>query len=245
MRTGNWLRGEDAIGTWKDHPKQTCNDGRPERTNLPPANSEYVLLPNVMAGTGRLNFFGCEGDCSVGRGPQWYRFRNFLLQKLFGPQRSCELELSHKSPVGYITFSLPIGSSRPNSVHWFEEEIRLAKQKYGEDAVRVADMSNMTWQDQAELIVNSAVLLTNHGGGGVVSMFLPVGSSAIVFWHDKHRYDHNFYESAGYFRPLWVSVGEREYVNRTMAMIEREVEKTALQAPGIISAQWRKRIVSH
>jgi hypothetical protein len=107
------------------------------------------------------------------------RFRNFLLRKLFGPQQSCEF--ASKPPVGYITFSLPVGSSRPDLVYSFGEEIALAKLKYGDDAVRVVDMANTTLHDQAELVLNSAVLLTNHGGGSVVSLFVPVGSTAIAF----------------------------------------------------------------
>jgi hypothetical protein len=238
MRTGNWLRGEDAIGEWKDHPKEKCKD-RPERTNLPPTDTEYILLPNVLAGTGRLGS-GCDGDCSLGSGARYYRFRRFLLHKMFGPQRACEL--ASKPPVGYITFSLPGNSSRPGLVYFFEEEIKLATQKYGADAVRVVDMAKMTLQEQAELVANSAVMLTNHGGGSAVSVFLPTGSGILVFWHGNSRMDHAVYESAGYLRPIWVSEAERPYVNRTMALIEREVEKTALRVPGIISARGLERI---
>jgi hypothetical protein len=237
LRTGNWLRGEDAIGVWNTHPKEVCTDRAPERTNqnLPPPNTEYVLLQNSMAGTGRLNFFGCEGDCSVGRGPQFFRFRRFLLDKLFGPKESCEI--AEKGPIGYITFSVPVGSTRSHLVSMFDEEIKLAKAKYGEEVVRVVDMATISMREQAALVANSAVLLTNHGGGGVASVFLPAGASVIIYWHGASRRDINFYESAGYFRPVWLSKHERPYLNRTMALIEREVEKTALRYPGIISAQ--------
>jgi beta-galactosidase/beta-glucuronidase len=76
----------------------------------------------------------------------------------------------------------------------------------------------------------------------VVSAFLPAGASAIVYWHGEMRFDQTFYESAGYFRPVWLSEHERPFLNRTMAIIEREVEKTALRYPGIISAQGLKRM---
>jgi hypothetical protein len=117
------------------------------------------------------------------------------------------------------------------------EEIRLDKSQYGEEVVRVVDMATLSMQEQAALVANSAVLLTNHGGGGVVSIFLLVGASAIMYWHGQRQMEHNFYESAGYFRPVWLSEHECPYLNRTMAIIEREVEKTALRYPGIISAQ--------
>ena len=123
----------------------------------------------------------------------------------------------------------------------FEEEIKLANAKYGEEVVKVVDMATISMQEQAALVSNSAVLLTNHGGGSVVSVFLPVGASAIVFWHGPRRLDHKFYESAGYFRPVWLSEHERPYLNRTMAIIERGMEKTALRYPGIISVQGHGR----
>jgi hypothetical protein len=237
FRTGNWFRGEDAIGVWATHPKEVCTDRAPERTNqnLPPPNTEYVLLENVMAGTGRLAHFGCDGDCSIGRGPQFVRFRRFLLDKLFGPKESCEI--AKQGPIGYITFSIPVGSSRSTLVSNFEEEIILAKAKYGEEVVRVVDMATLSMREQATLVANSAVLLTNHGGGSVASVFLQVGTSAIIYWHGELRFDQTFYESAGYFRPVWLSEHERPYLNLTMAIIEREVEKTALRYPGIICAQ--------
>jgi hypothetical protein len=71
----------------------------------------------------------------------------------------------------------------------------------------------------------------------VVSVFLPAGASAIVYWHGTLPRDQHFYKSAGYFRPVWLSEHERPYLNRTMAIIEREVEKAVLRYPGIISAQ--------
>jgi hypothetical protein len=62
-------------------------------------------------------FFGCEVNCSIGRGPQFVRFRRFLFDKLFGPKASCEI--AEKGPIGNITFSVPIGSSRGMLVSMF------------------------------------------------------------------------------------------------------------------------------
>lgn len=236
-RTGNWLLGEDAIGVWNGHPKEPVCAEAQGRSNEPPQNSEiqYVIVPEAMAGIGRLNYFGCEGECSIGRSPQWRAFRGFLFRQVFGPHRGCLEE--QKEPKGYITFSLPGGSSRPDEVFWFEKEIKLAQQLYGNGTVQVVDMAKLTIQEQILLARDSVVLLTNHGGGGAVSTFLQSGSSVIVFWHGKVRKDHNFYESAGYFRTHWISVEERQYINRTMALIQNELEKTALVWPGILAAK--------
>jgi Glycosyltransferase 61 len=234
MRTGNWLLGPEKIGTWPHHPKEPCtfsgggaeswlNTSSPAQSsqhtpaNLPPANVEYILLPNVMAGTGRLGQFGCGTDCSVGRGSQYWRFRAFLLRQL----HVCVED----PPAGYITFSLPNGSSRPDKVYFFEQEIAAAQQRYGPDLVRVVDMANLTMAEQAVLVRNTAVLITNHGGGSFVALFLPVGAGVLNFWHDGRKHDHMFFESAGFFRTTWVTVAERSFVNRTMALIDQEREK--------------------
>ena len=232
MRTGNWLLGEDKIGKWNGHPKEPCDVNR---TNLPPRGADYILLPEVLAGTGRLAFFGCEGDCSIGRTTQWLHFRNFMLRNLFGPSRGCQL--SQEAPAGYITFSLPGGSTRPGLVYFFEEEIKLAKARYGVDVVRVVDMATISIQEQAELVRNSVVFLTNHGGGGVVSIFAPQGAAIFVYWHGSRRFEANFYESAGYFRTTWVGIEERNYTERTMAMIDAEVEKSSLIWPENLAAK--------
>ena len=113
-------------------------------------------------------------------------------------------------------------------MYFFEEEIKLAKQKWGEDMVKVVNMANMTMQAQAELVLNSAVLLVNQGGGSSISTFLPRGSSAIVFWHGSRtgaRKDHWWYEAVGYFRTSWLGEAERQFVNHTMALIDQEIEK--------------------
>jgi hypothetical protein len=229
LRTGNWLLGENAIGVWRNDQPQCHNNMN--RTNLAP--SDYVLLPHVMAGTGRLGQFSCGDDCSIGRGPQFYRFRNYMLRNVLGTKRASEL--SKRPPVGYITFFISTNSSRPGKVYAFDEEIRLTKEKYGEQAVEVVAMSTMTMAEQVELAANSAVFLTNHEGGGVMSMFLEKGSSVLVFWHDQMRFDHPFYESAGYFRTTYIDIKDRPYINRTMAMIDAEVEKTAIVWPDIVS----------
>lgn len=235
LRTGNWLLGPERVGLWRNSDRKGCQH-HPTNT-LPPAllptdsNSSraYVVLPEVLAGTGRLANFFCGDDCSIGRAPSWFQFRNFLLRKIRHVPAAT-------APIGYITFSIPVGTSRPDEVWWFEDEIKAAKMRYGEDVVRVVNMANITIQDQARIVTNSAVLITNHGGGGFVSLFLPKGAGALVFWHKGIRFDHAFYESAGYFRPVWIGVEERPQINRTMAIIDYLVEQSSLVWPNIVAA---------
>ena len=61
-----------------------------------------------------------------------------------------------------------------------------------------------------------------------MSIFLPRGASAIVFWHGR-KMDHHWYESAGYFRSVYVGFDERPFLNRTMAILDDELEKTRIE----------------
>jgi len=205
FRTGNWLLGRGMIGNWGNHPKYDCSPAHANDDGNS-APSEYVLLPQVFAGTGRLGFWSCEGACSLGRGPQFWDFRNFLFDRILGRGGACWLH--EQRPKGYITFSVPGGSSRPDLVWWFKAEIELARAKYGDAVVKVVDMAKLTIQEQARLTRNTAILLTNHGGGGAVSNFLDRGASVLVFWHGDRRMEHNFYQvcvKKGFFVPFFVA----------------------------------------
>merc|ERR1712029_204551 len=139
-------------------------------------------------------------------------------------------------PRGYITFSLPAGSSRPEEQCWFEEEIRLAQSKFGNDTVMAVDFASLSMKEQALLAHDSVVYITNHGGGSATTTFLQRGSSAFIFWNGGRKRDHGLYESTEYFRTIWVGPRERRRVDRTMALIDREVERAARQWPGILAA---------
>lgn len=229
VRTGNWLQGNRAIGKWDRHGRQACGDYRDELTNS--VDTEYVVIPHVTVGSGRLALFSCYGECTLGRGPQLYRFRNYLMRRMLG-------EAPKATPInGYITFSLAYGASRgKGEVSFFEEEIEAARQRYGEEAVRAVDFANMTLKEQGILIGNSAALFTNHGGGSASTVFLPKGSSAFVYWRGQMR-DHEFYRSVAYFTTQWIGYDARENVERTMRLLDMEIQKTGVLYPDMISLQ--------
>eukprot|EP00543_Licmophora_paradoxa_P017068 CAMPEP_0202457124 /NCGR_PEP_ID=MMETSP1360-20130828/14209_1 /ASSEMBLY_ACC=CAM_ASM_000848 /TAXON_ID=515479 /ORGANISM="Licmophora paradoxa, Strain CCMP2313" /LENGTH=139 /DNA_ID=CAMNT_0049077115 /DNA_START=211 /DNA_END=627 /DNA_ORIENTATION=+ len=134
---------------------------------------------------------------------------------------------NQKKP-GTITFGLPLGSSRPDKVYFFEEEIKYAKDRYGTDRVVVVDFASISMSEQADIIVKTDVFLVNHGGGSAISLFLPRGTSVILFTHNNIRMDHIFYESVGHFRTIWISEEERPLLNRTVALLDQEIVKANL-----------------
>jgi len=237
MTTVNTTCQEDYYYDGNDNSESMTNPATTALASLntAPPDADYVLLEHVLAGTGRLGFSGCENECSIGRGPQWFRFRKFVLQNIWGP--SGGFTLADATPAGYITFSLSGQSSRPDLVWHFEQEIQLARQIYGEAAVRVVDMAKFSLKEQSQIAADSAVYITNHGGVGATSVFVPDGASVIVYWHKNDRFEPNYYESAGYFHVNWIGVKDRVHVNATMALIDAEIERVALRYPGILAAQ--------
>ena len=231
LRTGNWLRGNHSIGKWPHAPQRDCSAAH--ANDLAPLGADYVLLPEVLAGTGATGKAACQEECGIGTGPARWELQRFFLVHLFGDLRARRMR--QEPPRGYVTFALPVGSSRPGEQHWFEEEIRRARARYGNDTVKAVDVATLSMADQASLAHDSAVYLTNHGGGSATTIFLQRGASAFLFWQGRKR-DHGLYESTEYFQTIWVGSNERQYVDRTMALIEREVEKVAQRWPGILAA---------
>ena len=143
---------------------------------------EFVRIPKTLIGTGRLGQISCAGDCSIGRASLLYSFRNYLLRNIFYP--NFNIENSNKRE-GYITFSLPGGSSRPKEVTFFENIIPIAKALVGEDKVKVVDMANVTVQEEARIAMSSALLFVNQGGGSMSSVFMNRGSTVFLYTAGK------------------------------------------------------------
>ena len=93
-------------------------------------------------------------------------------------------------------------------------------------------------EEQADLISNSAILFTNHGGGSASTVFLPKGASAFVYWRGQQR-DIEFYRSVAYFRTEWIEYHQRRDVARTMRLLEMELIKTSVMYPNMICFEKR------
>jgi hypothetical protein len=136
---------------------------------------------------------------------------------------------------GYITFSLAHGATRgKGEVSLFEQEIKAARRRYGDEAVKAVDFANMTMAEQGRLIGDSAALFTNHGGGSASTVFLPKASAAFVYFRGQQR-DHEFYRSVSYFTTQWIAYEQRGNVERTMRLLDMELHKTAIVYPDLLA----------
>jgi len=252
LRSGNWLKGEDQ--EWRGfrsdamsksesnnliNKENVTNHEQHSPANQLPHDASFVLIPTVLAGTGRLGQYVCDGDCSIGRAAQLYAFREFLLDNIFWPNyNSIRSHKKVEGPDGYITFSLPVGSSRPKEVSFFENMIPIARTLYGEDKVKVVDMAELSAREEAMLALDTAVLFVNHGGGSVTSIFLPRDASVFLYTaggfcnkglfcdEGKKHLDSVFYNSNGYLRQQWIEEGDRKNTEKITALMQREYEQT-------------------
>lgn len=267
LRTGNWLKDmsdvqredkstkEDvnipsvvaasdkyvenaATSNGKSKMKEDTHLNDKKNLNQLPPGTSYVLVSTVLAGTGRLGQMSCDEDCSIGRASQIFSFRRFLLGNILWPNYN-KIEEQKHNPAGYVTFSLPAGSSRPKEVSFFDNIIPIAKELYGEEKVRVVDMATLTMKEEVMLAMDTAVLFANHGGGSATSIFLPRDAGVFLYsagkckrgsemWCDmgRNHYDVVFYGSNGYMRPTWIHENERNDTSKIKDLLEMQVKMT-------------------
>jgi hypothetical protein len=239
LRTNTWLKGMDNVGYWVN--SRSVQDRVDEKDwNKMIPNVSHVLMPSALAGMGRLGQMSCAADCTIGRASQLASFREFLRRNVLWLDYE---EMAKHDPVGYITFSLPIGSSRPTAVTFFENVIPVAQEMFGIDKVKVVNFSNMTIREQALIAMDTAVLFSYHGGGSATSVFLPKDASILLYstvgrctdkmdrgyvWCDRGRnhFDSVFYSSDSYIRTVWVNPEDRYNTERARKLLEIEYDKT-------------------
>lgn len=217
IRTGNFLQNEVQLRM--EGNSTLCFK------NMPRPTTEFIQIPDALVGIGRLGYSGCWSDCSLGRGQQYRRFRSYLLSNL-------DID-ADAPPKGFITFSLPTNSSRPDKVYRFESEIKACLETYGEEQVKIVSMPDYSLVEQAQMVANSAILFANHGGGSAISIFLSQGATFVNYWHWAvaakgrvfRKMDHQFYESVSHFETVYVSETERLMLDRTMSLVDIQLNK--------------------
>jgi hypothetical protein len=232
LRTGNWLRGIAAIGEFQTSKLAKLKVGRTTEGNMRednalPPGPDHVLLPTVIYGPGRLANWACKGECAIGRGLWLWEFRRYLIGNIYGPNT---LEATREPPnQGYVTISLPAGSTHLDKVTFFEDVIEAAKFRFGADGIKVVDMAKLSLKRQARLVRESAVYLTNHGGGSASALLLPRGATLIIYHgigkqKEPKMLDRHLWNSLGYARVLWVHPVDHHNVEKSLNLIQYGLE---------------------
>lgn len=213
---------------------------------------DLIRLDEVIVGSGRLPHYGCDGSCSIGRVTWMPLFRKWMLRQLLLPRNhdSSPIPLSSSSsstdgddswsqrPLDrvvdttkdYITFSIPFNSSRSSGLTNFSDIIQAAQQRYGLQRVQVANLANMTLDEQAWLVLHSCIFVTYEGGGSHTSIFLPPGATIVLYNsnlnYTKARFqvmyrDRSWYDTMAHVQKVWVSEQDRNNVALAMDILKQ------------------------
>ena len=207
--------------------------------------SNLVCARHGIAGIGPLTDHGTsklhgweENDYKAtqnhGRGGLIYGFRNFMLTNMGIPT-----ELNHEPPFRVI-FSEKSSSILSRNLD-FSRQKELLEQNFHPSYVSVESyvFSEMPLKEQLEISSQASIFITTCGGGAVTSMFMPMGSSVIMYYLEggstvgnkqtgkPARLDWDLFNNLAYLKVHWLPVGtmQTEYDTKTLfLLIQHELE---------------------
>jgi hypothetical protein len=173
------LAGANSIYNYTTNIDTTFHENKKGSSNL-------ICSKHGVAGLGSLTDHGLnkghgweQSDYksvhNIGRGPQLYQFRNFMLRNMnMDPlepvERPYRIVFSEKSSDIFI-----------RNVN-FERQIALVKQHFPNAKVENYTMKELSLQQQLDVTYRTSIYISLCGGGAVTAMFLPKGASVILYY---------------------------------------------------------------
>jgi hypothetical protein len=172
----------------------TSNADYSFQTRGGPARSELVCAPHAVAGMGSLTDHGPDkshgweerdyGSAhNHGRGGLLYDFRNYLLENVGLPPAPAQIPALSTSgrPTHRIVFS--IKSSDIMARHMdFASQIEQVRRRFPDAIVESYIFKELSLREQLEIAGTTSVYVSLCGGGAVTAMFLPRGSSVVLYY---------------------------------------------------------------
>jgi hypothetical protein len=188
-------------------------------------STRLVCAKHGLAGIGSLTDHGVEKlhgweardyetTQNHGRGGMLYEFRNFMMENLHIPTR-----YTHEPPFR-IVFS-ESSSSIGHRNFDFSKQKHLLQESFHSSYVTVESyvFSELSLTEQVEIAGQTSIFITSCGGGAVTSMFLPRGSSVVMFYleyggivHGKEsnqpaRLDWDLFNNMSHLKVHWLPGG--------------------------------------
>jgi hypothetical protein len=207
--------------------------------------STLVCARHGLAGIGALTDHGTsklhgwedrdyQTTQNHGRGGIIYEFRNFMLTNMDIP-----IELNHKPPFR-VVFSESSSSIARRNLD-FSKQKELLKQSFHPSYVSVESyvFSEMSMKEQLEIASQASIFITSCGGGAVTSMFMPRGSSIIMYYMEDGgviankltgkpaRLDWDLFNNIAYLKVHWLPAGTMETesdIKALFLLIQHELE---------------------
>jgi hypothetical protein len=207
--------------------------------------SNLICAKHGLAGIGALTDHGTnklhgweytdyETTHNHGRGGMIYEFRNFMLQNLGLP-----IELEHKPPFRVI-FSENSSNADYRNFD-FSKQKKLLQQSFHPSYVSIKSIvfSEVSLEEQLEIASQASILITACGGGAVTSMFLPKGSSVVMYYvedggmaNNKRtgkpaRLDWDLFNNLAYLKVHWLPAGTMDLdadMQALLLLIQHELD---------------------
>lgn len=218
------------IATSDEFDFQPSSDADKKSTTL-------VCAKQGVAGIGALTDHGTSklhgwdaGDYQLtqnhGRGGLLYEFRNFMLRNMGIP-----VELNHKPPFR-IVFSEKSSSVGTRSLD-FTKQKEFLKKTFHPSYVSVESyvFSEMSLAEQLEISSQASIFITSCGGGAVTSMFMPRGSSVLMYYLEEGgvinnkltgkpaRLDWDLFNNMSHLKVHWLPSGTMHTDADTKALV--------------------------
>lgn len=167
------------------------------------ANIQLFRMPTVIAGQGGKQLHNTRQEV-VAR--LLYRYRARSLRNM-GITEEDAAAIRAES----VTVILPIGNSHGEEIETMTALVPALQEHFGNTTVQAADFAKLTLKEQALLLLRTKVLIVNTGGGSMISMFLPRGSTLLMFHHKSGaRFDLAFHEIGGQYQVEWMAPTEND-----------------------------------
>lgn len=227
-----------VVGDNDTNDKETKNTSRNKKSPL-------VCAQHGLAGIGALTDHGTfklhgwedkdyQFTQNHGRGGMIYEFRNFMLKNMGIP-----IELNHKPPFR-IVFSEKSSNIGHRNFDFTKQKV-LLKQSFHPSYVSVESyvFSEMSLAKQLEISSQASIFVTSCGGGAVSSMFMPKGSSVIMYYLEDGgainnkptgkpaRLDWDLFNNLAYLKVHWLPAGTMKTdsdIKALFLLIQHELE---------------------
>jgi hypothetical protein len=232
----------NTFTTLKEVQLTTNNNNKNPDTSIP------ICARHAVAGLGMLTDHGLKDHGweplatdavhNVGKGPQLYQFRNFMI-------RNMGLPVVPPSLVQQQQFHILLNahSSRDAERDFgLEEQHRVLTAAFPTTRVSVVKLSDYTLQEQVELVSQRTnIFVSTCGGGSMTAFFLPRGASLILYYAEKSGFnfdkfaltggpailDWDLFNNVGYLRVHWLPIGTmntQEGLEALMYLIRHEMD---------------------
>jgi len=207
--------------------------------------STIICAKHGLAGIGALTDHGTsklhgweDRDYQLthnhGRGGLLYEFRNFMLKNM-----DIHIESDHKPPFRIVFSEKSSDVGHRNFDFSMQKEI--LKESFHPSYVSVESyvFSEMTLREQLEIASQASILITSCGGGAVTSMFMPRGSSVIMYYLEDGgvignkltgkpaRLDWDLFNNLAYLKVHWLPAGTMKNdsdIKSLLLLIQHELE---------------------